>query len=754
MPNQEENPIRQTQFSGSFEELLKSYQELQLRVTRFSAVEQQMINIRNKLDYEITRHKRMHAFNKKALEDMPDAVFCKLVAEAVVDILEVQVGVVIVQHLDEKGWLACGAEGAVLHAGACQVLLQVFIPLCDSNPHGNILNIGESDFLAIESVLPAKHAYGIHLVDEVNKISLFILGGILADGVKLYDPLDNDRDVIFSVFSQQVLAQFVNRKKNKTIVNQVDKIETLSKRLSKITDNFLSFGSSPMENIDLLTKSCGELLKADAAIYTRSEKCLIKLMENNESDLLNHQNDSCDFCFQMFADKPLGQMTHLSADEIFIWHNARKCDFPDAKTYVGCAVLLENKPVSWLALVFNQEVILEENDKQIMKIISAGIAVEELRSISIENLRKNEQLLNSVVETQQEMICRYLPDTTLTFVNIPFSKVMGISDQDLTSKKMLDLIPEAFKNSLHLFSDDNSIDDYSRTFIHKLLMPDGNWMWQEWVENGIYNPHHQVIEFQAIGRDITERKIAEEILKSKMDELVVINKKLEQLASDNQELEQYAYLASHDLKEPLRTVENFIQLLTEDYSSQLDAQAHKYLDTIVASINRMNILIKTLLEFSRLGVNKKLTKVDCRVLLDEVIADLNSVITSTDAVIQISDMPHLNLYESEMRQLFQNLIANAIKFRKKDVQPVVKIFCEKTKESWQFSVRDNGIGIAPEHFKRVFEIFQRLHAGKEYEGSGIGLANCRKIVKMHLGEIWIESTVGEGTSFYFTIQNL
>ena len=293
---------------------------------------------------------------------------------------------------------------------------------------------------------------------------------------------------------------------------------------------------------------------------------------------------------------------------------------------------------------------------------------------------------------------------------------------------------------------------YSINSTEKRLQKDGKYAYLNSTMNlYTYKGEKYIV---AYGLDITALKEAEDILNGKNEELLLINKKLEQLARDNQELEQYAYLASHDLKEPLRTVENYIQLLKEDYTDQLDEQAQKYLGTIVSSIGRMNKLIKTLLEFSRLGVNRVLSFVDSGHLVSEVLLDLDSLIKDSNASIHVSEMPLLNLFESEMRQLFQNLIANAIKFRKKDVNPVIHIQSEKIMEGWKFSVRDNGIGISPEHFKRVFEIFQRLHTVKQYEGSGIGLANCKKIVQLHFGEIWVDSKIGEGSTFYFTIQNL
>ena len=198
-----------------------------------------------------------------------------------------------------------------------------------------------------------------------------------------------------------------------------------------------------------------------------------------------------------------------------------------------------------------------------------------------------------------------------------------------------------------------------------------------------------------------------------------------------------------------------MQVFEEDYLELLDDKARKYLHAVNYATKRISILIKSLLDFSRLGNNIKLTHVDCKKLIDDVIDDLETMIKTSNAVIEVTEMPELNLYETEIRQVFQNLITNAIKFQKKDTQPKIQIRSEKINEKWEFSVSDNGIGIDLAHFEKVFVIFQRLHADEEeYEGNGIGLANCKKIIQLHQGEIWVESVIGHGATFHFTIPNL
>ena len=260
----------------------------------------------------------------------------------------------------------------------------------------------------------------------------------------------------------------------------------------------------------------------------------------------------------------------------------------------------------------------------------------------------------------------------------------------------------------------------------------------------------------AFQNDEKEKRAAELIIANK--ELGFQNEEKEKRTTEliiaNKELGQFAYIASHDLQEPLRTISNYMQVFEEDYSERLDDTAHKYILSVNNATKRMSLLVRSLLDFSRLGRDKKLTHVDFKKIINDVIADLQTTIKNSNATITVAEMPILNVYEVEIGQLFQNLITNAIKFQKKDSRPNIQILSRKVNENWQFSVSDNGIGIAPDHFHRIFDIFQRLHTGDEYQGNGIGLANCKKIVELHQGEIWVESSPSGGSTFNFTIHHL
>jgi signal transduction histidine kinase/ligand-binding sensor domain-containing protein len=227
-----------------------------------------------------------------------------------------------------------------------------------------------------------------------------------------------------------------------------------------------------------------------------------------------------------------------------------------------------------------------------------------------------------------------------------------------------------------------------------------------------------------------------------------------QLIQKNKELEQFAYVASHDLQEPLRTTSSFVELLQKEYKGKLDTKGDKYLAFISQSTDRMRVLIKDLLEYSRIGRKKELSTIDCNELMQQVIADLSTSINEKNAEIKFESLPVINGYPTEIKQLFQNLISNALKFQKPEEQPEIIISGNRSNGSWEFVCKDNGIGIAPEHSERIFVIFQRLHSRTEYDGSGIGLANCRKIVELHGGDIWVQSKPGEGSAFHFTIPEI
>jgi light-regulated signal transduction histidine kinase (bacteriophytochrome) len=245
----------------------------------------------------------------------------------------------------------------------------------------------------------------------------------------------------------------------------------------------------------------------------------------------------------------------------------------------------------------------------------------------------------------------------------------------------------------------------------------------------------------AVIRDFSELKIAEEKL----------GRAFAELRRSNKDLEEFAYGVSHDLKEPLRKISSFIELLAKRFKGKLGDETDRYIHYIVDGAERMLVLINDVLTYSRVGtVTKLFVPIDCNELVKQVLSDMQQKIGSAGAAVTVDPLPVVTADKTELTRVFQNLVDNAVKFRREE--PLrVHISVNRDANEWIFSISDNGIGIAKEFLDRIFVVFQRLHTREEYGGTGIGLAICKKAVERHGGRIWAGSENGKGSTFYFTI---
>ena len=262
-----------------------------------------------------------------------------------------------------------------------------------------------------------------------------------------------------------------------------------------------------------------------------------------------------------------------------------------------------------------------------------------------------------------------------------------------------------------------------------------------------------IIGYLLIGTDNTARKLAEEERKRQAAELQAAQLQHANVALErsNIELQRFAYIASHDLQTPMRSIASFIELLQSTYADRLDEQANDWIRRTHQSIRHLQTLIRDLLEYSRVDAQANpFQRISIREVFDHAVSLLDASVRESRAEVTCGELPFVMGERTQLVQLMLNLISNALKYRGKEV-PRVCVSAERKGDEWIFLVRDNGIGIAPKHHEKVFEIFQRLHDQKEYPGTGIGLAVCRRVVHRHGGRIWVESELGLGSGFYFTI---
>ena len=321
---------------------------------------------------------------------------------------------------------------------------------------------------------------------------------------------------------------------------------------------------------------------------------------------------------------------------------------------------------------------------------------------------------------------------------VSFEKTMErMLPEDIELTKAL--MEENIEEAKQLFKEKNVLEFETPPSTYTIILPDDSRKVVKGIGKVILNTQGQVTNIVGTVQDIDEQHKAEKKL----------NQYITELERKNREIQQFAYAASHDLQEPLRSISNFSSLLAKKLEKYPDEEINKYMSLVSGGANRMSNLIFDLLEYSRIGKDMSKSVTDCNELVHEILVDLSAIIEESGASFHIKKLPVVNCHD--LKSVLQNLIINAIKFKKKYVPPVIDISASDTGKEFLFAIKDNGIGIEKDYYERIFIIFQRLHLRTEYAGTGIGLSLTRKINEMHNGKIWVESEFGEGSTFYFTI---
>jgi PAS domain S-box-containing protein len=399
-------------------------------------------------------------------------------------------------------------------------------------------------------------------------------------------------------------------------------------------------------------------------------------------------------------------------------------------------------------VLYNATVYRNE-EGQVQGVFAAARDVTERKRME-EELRAASLYARSLLEASLDPLVTISPDGQVTDVNQATELVTGVGRERLIGSSFSDYFtePERAEAGYQKVLAEGLVQDYPLTIRHvsgrttDVLYNAVVYRDQAGLVHGVF----------AAARDVTERKRAEAELARYRDHLEeLVRQRTGELARSNQELEQFAYVASHDLQEPLRAVTGYLGLLELQIGAKLDDGGRHQIAGAVQGASRMHTLITDLLTLSRVGTRDlSFEEIDLNVVLAQALDGLRASLTETGAKVTHDPLPTLRVDASQMAQLFQNLIGNALKFRG-ERPPEIHISSEQRPGEWVLAVSDNGIGIEPQYFERIFLIFQRLHTRKIYPGTGIGLAVCKKIVERHGGSIWVESQPGQGSKFTFTV---
>ena len=352
-----------------------------------------------------------------------------------------------------------------------------------------------------------------------------------------------------------------------------------------------------------------------------------------------------------------------------------------------------------------------------------------------------QQLLAAIIESSDDAIISKDLNGIITSWNRSAERIFGYTADEMIGRPISVLAPpdrqEEMPHILKRIRRGERVDHFETVRRAK----DGRLLNISLTVSPIVDDSGKIVGASKICRDITERKLAEQ----------AILQQTERLIRSNADLQQFAFVASHDLQEPLRMIASFSELLRARYRGKLDAEADEFIDRVLNGTSRMSALLEDLLSYSRV-INADeipMKPVAVKQAVDWAMENLHLAIRESGAVVEIGDLPTVKGEKSNLTQVFQNLIGNAIKYRRA-APPVVRVGAQAVGSNWVFSIADNGIGIAPAYHEAIFGLFKRLHA-EDYTGTGIGLAVCKRIIERHRGRIWVESVPGEGSTFRFTL---
>jgi PAS domain S-box-containing protein len=461
-------------------------------------------------------------------------------------------------------------------------------------------------------------------------------------------------------------------------------------------------------------------------------------MIRDDADRIIHWSEGCASLYGFSADQALG---HFS-------HELLKTQFSEPLEKISATLQETGRWQGELVQIRADETAISIASLWILRRSSPAPVILEISSDitrlkqAEEALRRSEEQLRVATLAAEIGVWSWRAGMEFATVSANWKLLFGMAlDAEVKFQTWHDAIhPEDRDPAMREFTSINQVHpEFSMEY--RVILPDGSMRWVADRGRAIYDAGGHATEIAGITIDITKRKSAEE-------DLLRTSRELER---SNKDLESFAYIASHDLQEPLRTITGFLQLLEHRIGNQLDEKTKQYIQYAVDGSKRMHQMITDLLSYSRVNMQALSPKtLNLRDALEHALSSTRKSIEDSGASIVIEDLPSVRADASQMLQVFQNLLGNAIKFRSE--RPLkIQIGARKEQQSWVLWVKDNGIGLDPKQSDRIFQVFQRLHSRQKYAGSGIGLSICKKIIERHGGSIWVESTPNVGSTFFFTL---
>ena len=727
--------------SPDYLELKKKYDELQLRVTRFSVIEQELIHARNQMDQEVMIYRQMQQFNTKALEDITDEFYTRLVTETLLEIFETEVAFVCIDIPNTGNSALRHIEGFSLNEEQKFALHLYMINLFTDLPSGTLRSFEPRASDKLRTLLPIRHLMVTQVRDPQLNITITLMGGISDKGSPFYEPIRKDREAAFTVFSQQVLTNQINRFKTHTIREQFNALTIEQKRITSIAENFLNFDTNPDKNIQRMVDLSVQLLSGNCSVYEKLENELIFTSSSYSKDGYHNNTSEEKICYRI---------THLSGrdivcqqitNELLQQHKSPWLSQYAGLTFLGSVLRIDKKPIGTLVVFLDSSVPINDSIFQLARILTAAIAVEERRKNALKALSESEEKYRMIFEgTPNGIIVADPVIQRFQYVNRSACQLFGYNEEEFLNLTLDELHPAA------------STDDVKQLF---KSLEKGE------IKVAMEVPciHKNKSLFYA---DISSSRISiggrsllagffTDVTQQRFDQQAILKSNIE-LKKINSELDNFVYSVSHDLRSPLLAILGLVQLIHQHQHS--DEAMQKYISMIAASATRMDDTIKEILDYSRNArLDIVVSPVDFNLLIREIFEDVRHI-SPEKITLELNIKQDIPFYSDSNRisTLIKNIISNSVKYRKKGINnSYIKINILITPEEALLRFEDNGEGIEAIHQDRIFDMFYR--ASNSAPGTGLGLYICKEILHNINGTITLDSVAGEGSVFTVTIKN-